>query len=174
LLLVSIPFLASLAAFVTGVNAPRQRVVGVGTMAAASAVFVLFAIVLNGSLAGYLLAAPVALTSALLLLRPRSRVGPWLGVGGGLIFATALGALLLTPINSAPMHEDASRSLISRSQMLSTTVAATREFMPFGSGLGTFPRVYALHESHDQMDPLTWVNHAHDDYAETALEMGLP
>jgi O-antigen ligase len=45
--------------------------------------------------------------------------------------------------------------------------------MPFGSGLGSFLRVYRLYESPDTVTT-TYVIHAHNDYAELALELGLP
>jgi len=44
--------------------------------------------------------------------------------------------------------------------------------MPFGSGLGSFPSVYPLYERLEQVTP-TFVNHAHNDYAEVMLELGL-
>jgi O-antigen ligase len=57
--------------------------------------------------------------------------------------------------------------------MFATTLAATKEFLPLGSGLGSFRRVYPLFENPDTIVP-TIVNHAHNDYAELALETGLP
>jgi O-antigen ligase len=51
---------------------------------------------------------------------------------------------------------------------------AARDFMPLGSGVGTFRQVYALYEDHDRLDVTTYVNHAHNDYLELALETGVP
>ena len=48
-----------------------------------------------------------------------------------------------------------------------------REFMPFGSGLGSFVNVYRLYESPDKVTN-EYVVHAHNDYAELALELGVP
>ena len=48
---------------------------------------------------------------------------------------------------------------------METTAAAAADFMPFGSGLGTFRQVYQLYEDHDRFDVTAVVNHAHDDYA---------
>ena len=46
------------------------------------------------------------------------------------------------------------------------------DYMPLGSGLGSFRRVYRLHESPDTVGA-EYVIHAHNDYAEIALELGL-
>ena len=45
--------------------------------------------------------------------------------------------------------------------------------MPFGSGLGSFVKVYRLYERPDTVTS-EYVVHAHNDYAELALELGLP
>jgi O-antigen ligase len=49
---------------------------------------------------------------------------------------------------------------------------AVRDFLPWGSGLGSFRSVYQLYESRDQIST-TYVVHAHDDYLELALELGV-
>ena len=57
--------------------------------------------------------------------------------------------------------------------VLATTWTATRDFLPLGSGVGTFRRVYDLYENRDRVTG-TYVVHAHNDYAELALETGIP
>ena len=44
--------------------------------------------------------------------------------------------------------------------------------MPLGSGLGSFRSVYRLYESPDTVGTV-YVIHAHNDYAEVALELGV-
>jgi O-antigen ligase len=44
--------------------------------------------------------------------------------------------------------------------------------MPLGSGLGSFRSVYRLYERPEQVTT-TYVVHAHNDYAELALELGV-
>ena len=44
--------------------------------------------------------------------------------------------------------------------------------MPWGAGLGSFRSVYQLYESRDQIST-TYVIHAHNDYVELALELGV-
>jgi O-antigen ligase len=71
------------------------------------------------------------------------------------------------------ISHDASTSVQSREQILATTGRAIADYMPFGSGLGSFLRVYRTYESPDSVSS-EYVIHAHNDYAELALELGLP
>jgi O-antigen ligase len=52
-----------------------------------------------------------------------------------------------------------------------TTGKAIRDFMPLGSGLGSFVKVYRLYESPDAVTN-EYVIHAHNDYVELVLELG--
>ncbi len=52
-------------------------------------------------------------------------------------------------------------------------VAAAVTFGPAGSGLGTFEKVYRLFEPPSEVGPV-YISHAHNDYLELAVEMGLP
>jgi O-antigen ligase len=45
--------------------------------------------------------------------------------------------------------------------------------MPFGSGGGSFRHIYPSYEDPEAASP-EYINHAHDDYAELALEYGAP
>jgi O-antigen ligase len=45
--------------------------------------------------------------------------------------------------------------------------------MPFGSGLGSFRDVYPLYEQAERVTT-TYAVHAHNEYAELLLELGLP
>jgi len=55
--------------------------------------------------------------------------------------------------------------------LLSTTTRAVFDFLPWGSGLGSFQRVYPLYET-PKLVTTTYVIHAHNDYVEVALELG--
>lgn len=46
------------------------------------------------------------------------------------------------------------------------------DYMPFGSGLGSFSDIYKFYESETEIRP-QFVNHVHNDYFEFILEMGL-
>jgi O-antigen ligase len=90
-----------------------------------------------------------------------------------LLFIAAVAAMQATPIGSGRIGDHAATSAHSRADILATTSRAAAEFMPFGSGLGSFRAVYALYEQPGQVTP-EYVVHAHNDYAELALELGLP
>ncbi len=52
-------------------------------------------------------------------------------------------------------------------------IAAIRQFMPWGSGFGTFVPVFRMSETLNAVHQ-TYTNHAHADFMEIALEAGLP
>ncbi len=60
-----------------------------------------------------------------------------------------------------------------RTLMSGMTFRAAWSYFPFGSGFGTFVPIYAMHELPDTI-MRTYVNHAHNDWAELWLEGGLP
>jgi O-antigen ligase len=54
-----------------------------------------------------------------------------------------------------------------------TTMKAAAHFLPLGTGFGTFEDVYRIFETIGQLRS-SYVNHAHNDYAEILLEGGVP
>jgi O-antigen ligase len=54
-----------------------------------------------------------------------------------------------------------------------TTIEAAIDYMPFGSGLGTFVPVYATFERLEDAIPNTFANHAHNDFLELWLNTGV-
>ena len=170
LLVANLPFLAALAVSRAGKD-PHRRSAGMA-LAAAGGLVVLVGIALNGSLAGYGLALPVLAASALIVFPPNRRIKLWTSIGVGVLL---LGSVLLMearPVDAQLFAQEANTSVSSRQEVFSTTLEATRDFLPFGSGLGSFQRVYHLYE-----DPrgvtTTYVIHAHNDYLELALEIGV-
>jgi O-antigen ligase len=170
LLVMALPFLAAVAGSARSGN--RQRNASVVTMACAAALVILVGIALNRSLAAYGLALPVIVTSALLLLPQKSRFRPWAFVLAGLLVLGAVGVIATSATRSDQFGQDAATSVLSREEMASTTARAIGDFMPWGSGLGSFRSVYQLYESRDYITN-TYVVHAHDDYLELTLELGL-
>ena len=82
-------------------------------------------------------------------------------------------ALASSSIGGTRIGQDAPVSVDSRAHILHTTGEAIADFLPFGSGLGSFPNIYRLYEDPDTVTA-EYVVHAHDDYAEIALELGVP
>ena len=170
LLVVTIPFLAAIIAAAKSAN--MQRYSAVVAIAVGLGLVVVVGLALNGSLAGYGLALPVIAASALVMLPAASRLRlPIVGVAL-LLMIGAVVALETTAIGSRQIGVHASSAVESRSNLLATTSRAAADFMPFGSGLGSFPNVYSLYESPQQVTSV-YVVHAHNDYVELALELGL-
>jgi O-antigen ligase len=170
LLVVTIPFLAAIVA--SGKNASMQRYSAIVAVVAGFAIVVVVGLALNGSIAGYGLALPVIAASSLLLLPPSSRLRLWIVSLAVLFVLASVAALETTSIGSGKLGEHAATAVQSRTEILGTTSRAIRDFMPVGSGLGSFPRVYPLYEPAAQVTS-EYVVHAHNDYAEVALELGL-
>lgn len=61
-----------------------------------------------------------------------------------------------------------------RLTFLGNTLEAARAYLPFGSGLGTFVRVYGTFEKPADTLANRFANHAHNDWAELWLETGIP
>lgn len=169
LLVIALPFLAALLAAERGAGVQRRSAAVV--LAAGGALVVIVGIVLNRSLAGYGLAIPVFAASLLIVIPGRSRARPWIAFGSAAVLIAAVTALALSPIGEQRLGTEG--SVESRQEINATTARAIIDFLPLGSGLGTFKPVYKLYEDHDQIAG-TIINHAHNDYAELALETGLP
>jgi O-antigen ligase len=149
-----------------------QRYSAVVALAVGAGLVVMVGLALNGSLAGYGLALPVLAASALIVLPPGSRLRLWVVAAAALLLVGAVLALQSTSIGSSKLGQDATTSVQSREDILRTTARAMSDFLPFGSGLGSFRDVYHLYERPEQVTN-TYVVHAHNDYAEIALETGV-
>jgi O-antigen ligase len=167
LLLVAIPFIIAIASGASARTGGRSVPIWLGAVAAL--LILALGIAMNGSLAAVLLAGPAILLSAFLLPGTRR-------LGGLLVAVAALGLggaiLVLTnsPVQAELTGKDTS-SIDSRSEIWSTTLAATKQTFPTGTGLGTFESVYATYEDADAVTR-TYVNHVHNDYLEIVLEGG--
>jgi O-antigen ligase len=170
LLVVLIPFLAAMVAAAR--NSGLQQYSAIVAVAGGLGMVVMVGVALNGSLAGYGLVMPVAAASALIILPQTSRLRLWIVPAAALLLVSSVTALETTAIGSATLGAHATSAVDSRADILKTTLHATRDFMPFGSGLGSFPSIYALYEKPDQVSTV-YVVHAHNDYVELALELGL-
>jgi O-antigen ligase len=172
LLLAAIPFVPAL--LLSGKS--RQRLRGKSaatiTIAIAALGLILIGIALNRSLAALLLVVPVLLATGLMI--PVGWRLRWVGVPLVVLgLAGAVAALSTNPLNSTSASSAKEYSLQSRQHIWRTTAAAIAETFPVGTGLGSFQQVYRLQENPDRVDA-TYVNHAHNDYLELALELGLP
>lgn len=169
LLVATLPFLAALLAAAR--RAEIQHLSALVALVVGAGLVILVGILLNRSLAAYALVIPVVIASALIIVPVRSRVRPVLMIVALLLLAGGVGWIASNSTNSGSLG--VSTSVQSRDAMFRTTVRAMGDFMPFGSGLGSFPKVYSLYEDAAAVTN-TYVVHAHNDYAELALELGVP
>jgi O-antigen ligase len=170
-LLAAIPLLAGLGVseWRTAAARSQRRSLTAALSIAAAAVFAV-GILINGSAAIFLLGPPVAVATMLLAM--------WLSLNRlrqGLVaiaLLLAVAAALLVTVGKDLPGWGTSASIETRTEYWAKTVAATKEHGLAGSGFGTFRRIYRQQE-----DPGTvnrwYVNHAHNDYLELALEGGV-
>lgn len=171
LLVISIPLLFALVRDLRdGSNNPKARSATL-LLAAAGAVVLLLGIILNGSLAILLLGPPVLIVSASMLFPRRQKLRR------GLAALAALGALAMLALYVSPLHDRLASgnatSVDERRVMWSETAKAIPDFLPFGSGVSSFPQIYPRYENPAAITR-TFTNHAHNDYLEIALETGVP
>jgi O-antigen ligase len=83
------------------------------------------------------------------------------------------GIASLAVLVSAGLSASDRTSVTIRADIWSHTAHVIGEHGIAGSGLGTFPAVYRLSEDPATVER-TFVNHAHNDYMEFALEAGIP
>ncbi len=173
LLFATIPFTAAIGAQLRSRSTDDRLRSVVVAVAAGGLVLVVLGLILNRSLAGYGLGILVVLASLLMLFGARMR---WAGGALAIVGLASIGAIALIWVKpiSAPFGDlGASTSIMSRNQIASNSVVLVRRYAPLGSGLGTFPKVYQMQEDPALVDRV-YVNHAHNDYLELAVETGLP
>lgn len=168
LLVVALPFLAAFVA--AGRTSNIQRYSALLALVAGAALVVLVGIALNNSLAAYGLALPVLAASAMIVLPSGSRLRLWALILAAVLMIGAVTALSTASIGSGNLG--AATSVESRAEILATSMRALKDFLPWGSGLGSFQNVYHLYENPAQITT-TYVIHAHNDYVELALETGV-
>ncbi len=175
LLLASLPFALLFLARAAKERAGSGGREGKGFIYAAIAVFIAVGIAMNGSLAGFGLLLPVAVAS---LLVYRKAVGK--KMGGSAWWAAAAAALIISGVAFyGPLSGERvagkfdGTDTTGRQISIPTTIAAAKDHLPVGSGLGTFRDIYRTYEPPENAT-FVFVNHAHNDYSELLLETGLP
>jgi O-antigen ligase len=173
LLLATVPFLAAL--YLNALNKGRSLKKSSGLLVVLAGTGAVIVVGLAGatSIAGAGLALPVAAASVLLILSRKRRVPGWSAALLALLLAGSVAAAFAAPFNNNLTGERSHTSEDSRRTSFALTARAAGEYLPFGSGVGTFQQVYRQHE-----DPASvgrfFMNHAHGDYLELALETGIP
>lgn len=171
LILCALPFIGYLTARVEA-RRSRQKRSGALIVLVAMGLFLVTGVAISGSLAGYGLA--IVTIAATLLVYRRATHGRltkrWIAALA-LLLTAFLAAAWVGPLNTEAIVRKVSDQPGSRKVMTATTLAAAKQFFPAGSGLGSFPDVYRTYET-KSVATGTYVNHAHNDYAELLLELG--
>lgn len=147
----------------------RNQLIGLGILAG----FLALTLIVGRSLAGlaFLVLASIGAVHILLgrFVSGRAKTAFISGVA----IATLLAAGSLTAIGSGTIGSKFEDVPNSRGLITPVTIGAGNDLAPVGGGLGSFAPIYAMHQP-DRYTSTTWVNHAHNDYAEIWLELGLP
>ena len=169
LLLVAIPFAVALVTEQLHKRRSRRwrsALIAFGILAGLA---LLGALALNRSLAVLLLSAPVVLASIAIAASGRATWRKPLLLLSIALFAAVLVAGFVR--HSAGASKES--SFATREEIWTSSLTLVKEYGVTGSGLGTYPRLYAHAEAPGSVD-LTYVNHAHNDYLELLIELGLP
>jgi O-antigen ligase len=139
-------------------------------------------LLITGSRAGLVLSligiafVPALLPRASGYSAPRKSVSAtyWLWAVSVLVIA-ALVALTVYLSRAEAIDRALTRDVFADQRMTSwpTLLAMVGQYMPWGSGIGTFPEVYQIEEPYALLSQ-AYVNHAHNDWLESALTGGLP
>jgi O-antigen ligase len=172
-----IPMMATYASLAKDDRAAKHR--GLATIATGLAMIPILLVI--GSRAGLLLGI-VATVAALGLYRAPLRAGPrgkqrpiW---ASGLVIAATV--ILLATITAMFTRADAFARLLQtggsreiRAENWRVVLSMIGDFMPWGSGAGSFVEVFQIGEPLSQIK-YTYFNHAHNEPLEIALTLGLP
>ena len=144
-------------------------------------------ILITGSRSGLILAGLGLLTIPLWLSSPRPvrdssivrHLGKWYPSPGIMRLGIAAVGIALVALTIWLGRGEAWNRLFiggtseeARLQILPTLFGMIARYMPLGSGMGSFARVYLVHEPDALLDP-TYMNNAHDDWLEVLLDGGV-
>ena len=171
LLLVTLPFLAALYLGARGKSRSAQRASGMLVIVFGAAAVVLVGLAINRSLAGLGLAVPVAAASFLMIWSRKHKLPGWAWLGVGVLLVAGVAAAASAPYAlMASSEAEAGKS--TRLDAFALAGRAAVDFMPAGSGIGSFIEVYRTYEDAGTISRF-YMNHVHNDYIELALETGL-
>jgi O-antigen ligase len=172
LLLISIPFIAALQGHAKRRSSSRRNASAVTVLTTAAFAVVVVGLLTNQSLAGIGLGVPVVLASFLAIGSRGKTTRPWLGVAAGLVSIAAVAIIVLGPFGNNLIGEQSANADLTRQTSFPRTLRAAGDYLPVGSGVGSFLTIYNTQEPVEKVTR-TYMNHAHSDWLEILLETGL-
>jgi O-antigen ligase len=173
LLVSTIPFLAALYLGARRSRRSMQKSSGLFVVLVGTLTVIFVGIAANRSLAAAGLSVPVLTASLLMLLSRKRRLPRWSAALVAILILGSVAVVFSVPLGNNLTSQEARSSEESRYTSFTRTLDAAGDFMPAGSGIGTFQEIYPSHE-----DPAAatrfYMNHVHGDYIELALETGAP
>lgn len=158
-------------------SAMRQVLVDRRLQVALAVLFALITIVAiaaTRSRAGVLLAGP-ALIAAMVVAWTASTSADrkWGLLALAVAIAAAIGAVAAFGLSPLMARFDDDISTEGRLEVWPAVISGTKQYLPVGSGVGSFMPVYQSIETPETLDGSYW-NNAHNDYLEIWLEAGWP
>lgn len=172
LMLVCIPFLAALQATLLKRRGSSRSASAVRLLVGAAYAVIVIGLCLNASLAGLGLGVPVVMVTWLSFGRQRPAIR-WVLIGTTI--AASIATLLFIavgPVGNNLFGRQTSNVELSRQTSFALTWAASKDYFPLGSGIGSFQPIYHMQEPLRSVTT-TFMNHAHSDWLELWLETGI-
>ena len=176
------------AAWATGLREGRLTALK-RALAVAATLLAVVVVLVSGSRAGVIMLAAALVGAAFMLpwpSRPQPTGGRRSGLDrfGGIRTAALAAAVIVVPLallfvgsrlgdTGAVGRLTESGTGDFRPEVWRTTVSLIPHYLPFGSGIGSFVETYLVGEPPRQMME-KYINHAHNDFLELALTLGIP
>jgi O-antigen ligase len=173
LMVATIPFLAALYLAATKKGRSVQKSSGLFVVLAGTLAVIVVGIIINTSLAGIGLSVPVLAASLLMIVGRRRKLPKWTAALVALLMLGSVATVFSAPFANNLTTQGEKSKESSRYNSFTKSLAATADFMPVGSGIGTFQQIYRTREDPAAVDRF-YMNHVHSDYIEIALETGVP
>lgn len=173
LLVATVPFLAALYVIARGKSRSIQRMSGLFVILAGTLTVVFVGLAANRSLAGLGLSLPVFAASIFMILSRKRKLPRWSILVVLLLALASVAVAFSAPFGNNLTGEAAKGAEDSRYTSFTRSLDAAKEYMPAGSGIGTFQTIYRMHEDPDTVTHF-YMNHVHSDLIELFLETGVP
>lgn len=172
LLLVCIPFLAAWQTALLKRSRSSRNASAIRLLVMAAYAVILVGLLINASLAGIGLGVPVTLVTWLVFGRQQPALRRGLAIITLLATVGALLAIAVGPFGNNLFGVQKQNVELSRQTSFALTVRAAGNYLPFGSGIGSFQPIYHTREQLATVGT-TYMNHAHSDWLELLLETGV-